>query len=82
MSGLSLNDLKVVIESLLLDELKIIAKGIANKVYKILSEKRLLSALSKTKIDNKRLKRNREDLNKSRHQFSKSEIKEIRKNLY
>ena len=82
MSGLSLNDLKVVIESLLLDELKIIAKGIANKVYKNLSEKRLLSALSKTKIDNKRLKRNREDLNKSRHQFSKSEIKEIRKNLY
>ena len=82
MSGLSLNDLKVVIESLLLDELKIIAKGIPNKVYKNLSEKRLLSALSKTKIDNKRLKRNREDLNKSRHQFSKSEIKEIRKNLY
>ena len=28
------------------------------------------------------MKKIREDLNKSRHEFSKSEIKEIRKNLY
>ena len=44
--------------------------------------KRLLSALSKPKIDNEILKKIREDLNKSRHIFSKSEIKEIRENLY
>ena len=47
-----------------------------------MSGKRLLSSLSKAKIDNERLKKIREDLNKSRHKFSKSEIKEIRKNLY
>ena len=47
-----------------------------------MSGKRLLSALSKPKIDNERLKKIREDLNKSRHKFSKSEIQEIRKNLY
>ena len=47
-----------------------------------MSEKRLLSVLSKPKIDNERLKKIREDLNKSRHKFSKSEIKKIRKNLY
>ena len=44
--------------------------------------KRLLNALSKPKIDNERLKKISEDLNKPRHKFSKSEIKEIRKNLY
>ena len=33
-------------------------------------------------FDNERLKKVREDLNKSRHKFSKSEIKDIRKNLY
>ena len=37
---------------------------------------------SKPKIDNERLKKIREDLNKWRHKFSKSEIKETRKNLY
>ena len=82
MSGLSLDDLKLVIESLSLGELKLIAKGRGIKGYKNMSGKRLLSALSKPKIDNERLKKIREDLNKSRHKFSKSEIKEIRKNLY
>ena len=46
-----------------------------------MSWKRLLNALSKPKIDNERLKKISEDLNKPRHKFSKSEIKEIRKNL-
>ena len=47
-----------------------------------MSEKRLLSAPSKPKTDNERLKKIREDLNKSRHKFCKSEIKEIRKYFY
>ena len=47
-----------------------------------MSEKRLLNAFSKPKFDNERLKKIREDLNKSRHKFSKSEVKKIRKNLY
>ena len=52
-----------------------------------MSEERLLSALSKPKLIknnfyNERLKKIREDLNKSRYKFSKSEIKEIRKNIY
>ena len=52
------------------------------KGYKNVSGKRLLSAVSKPKTDNERLKKIKEDLNKSRHKFSKSEIREIRKNLY
>ena len=47
-----------------------------------MSGKRLLSALSKPKIVNERLKKIREDLNKSRYNFSKTEIKKIRQNLY
>ena len=47
-----------------------------------MSKKRLSSSLIKPKIDNKRLNNIREDLNKLRHKFSKSIIKEIRKNLY
>ena len=82
MLGLSLDDLKLVAKSLSLDDLKLIAKSRGIKGYKIMSEKRLLSALSKPKIGNERLKKIREDLNKSRQKFSKSEIKEIRKNLY
>ena len=82
MLGLLLDDLKLVAESLPLDDLKLIAKSRGIEGYKNMSEKRLLSALSKPKIDNERLKKIREDLNKSRHKFSKSEIKEIRKNLY
>ena len=75
MSGLSLDYLKPVIESLSLDKLKLIAKSRGIKCYKNMSGKRLLSALSKPKIDNERLKKIREDLRKSRHRFSKSEIK-------
>ena len=82
MLGPSLDDLRQVAESLSLDDLKLIAKSRDIKSYKNMSEKRLLSALSKPKFDNERLKKIREDLNKSRHKFSKSEIKEIRKNLY
>ena len=73
--------MKPVIESLSLDELKLIAKGRGIKCYKSMSWKRLLNALSKPKIDNERLKKITEGLDKSRHKFSKSEIKEI-KNLY
>ena len=65
-----------------LDDLKLIAKNRGIKGHKNISEKRLISALSKPKIDNERLKRIRKGLNKSRYKFSKSEIKEIRKNLY
>ena len=81
MSVLSLDDLKLVIESLSLDELKLIAKSRGIKSYKNMSDKILLSALSKSKIDNERLKKIREDLNELRHKFSKSEIKDIRTNL-
>ena len=67
--------------------MKLVAKSRGIKGYKSMSEERLLSALSKPKLiksnfDNERLKKISEDLNKSRHKFSKSEIKEIRKNLY
>ena len=69
-----------------LDELKLIAENRGIKGYKSISGERLLSALSKPKLiknfDNERLKKIREDLNKSRHKFSKSKIKESRKNLY
>ena len=77
MSGLSLDDLKLFTESLSLDDLKLIAKSRGIKGYKNMFGKRLLSALSKPKIDNERLKKIREDLNESRHKFSKSEIKEF-----
>ena len=82
LSDLSLDDLKSVIDSLSLDELKLITKSRGIKGYKNMPGKRLLSAFSKPKIDNEILKKIREDLNKSRHIFSKSEIKEIRENLY
>ena len=82
MSGLSLDDLKLVSESFPLDDLKLIAKSRGIKGYKNMSEKRLLSAVSNPKIDNIKLKKIRGDLNKSRHKFSKLEIKENRKNLY
>ena len=63
MSGLSLDDLKPVIESLSLDKLKLIAKSRGIKGYKNMSGERLLSALSKPKLDNERLKKIRENLN-------------------
>ena len=63
MWGLSLDDLKPVIESLSLDELKLIAKSRGIKGYKNMSHKRLLSVLKKPKIDKERLKKIREYLN-------------------
>ena len=65
-----------------LDRLKFVTKRRGIKGYKSMSEERLLSAFSKRKLiknnfDNEGLKRTREDLNKSRHKFSKSQIKEI-----
>ena len=67
-----------------LGNLKIIAEKKGIKGYKSMSRERLLSALSKPKLiknnfDNERLKKIREDLNKSRHKLSKSEIKEVRR---
>ena len=82
MLSLSLDHLKLILERLSLDDLKLIPKSRGIKGFKNMSAKRLLSALIKPKIENERLKTIREDLNKSKHKFSKSEIKEIRKNLY
>ena len=65
-----------------LDDLKLIAKRRDLKGCKGISEKRLISSISKPKIYNERLKNIREDLNKLSHKFSKSKLKEIRKNLY
>ena len=53
------------------------AKSRGIKGYQNMSEERLLSTLSKPKLiknnfDNERLKKTREDVNKSRHKFSKS----------
>ena len=67
-----------------LDELKLVAKSRGIKGYKSMSEESLLSALSKPKLiksnfDNERLKKIREDLNKSKHKLFRSEIKEIKK---
>ena len=85
MPDLTLDELSML--GITLDKLKLVAESRGIKGYKTISEERLLSALSKPKsikdnFDNERLKKIREDLNKSRHKFSKSEIKEIRKNLY
>ena len=63
MSGLSLYDLKPAIESLSLNELKLIAKGRGIKGYKNMSGKRLLSFLSKPKIGNEGLRKIREEFN-------------------
>ena len=82
MLGLSLYDLKLVAESLSLDDSKLIAKRRGIKSYNNMCKEKLLSALSKSKIYNERLKKIREDFNKSRQKLSKSEIKEIRKNIY
>ena len=70
-----------------LDELKLVTRRGGIKGHKSMSEEKLLSALGKPKLiknnfHDERLKKIRKDLNKSRHKFSKSKIKEIRKNLY
>ena len=84
MPDLTLDELSML--DITLDKLKFVAKSRGIKGYKTMSEERLLSALSKPELiknnfDNERLKKIREDLDKSRHRFSKSEIKEIIKNL-
>ena len=63
-----------------LDKLKLVVKSRGIKGDKIMSQERLLRALNKPKLtkinfDNERLKKIREDLNKSRHKYSKSEKK-------
>ena len=65
-----------------INDLKRIAKGRGIKGYKNMSGKKLLSVFSKLKINNERLKKISEDLNRLRHKYSKSEINEIRKILY
>ena len=69
-----------------LDELKVIAKKRGIKDYENKSEDDLIKILSepKTKLNfsKKRIKDIRKDFNKSRHMFSGSKIKQIRKNLY
>ena len=86
---LPLYELKVLLDELKvsLDELKLLAENRVIKGYKNISKERLLSTLNKPKLirnnfDNEKLKKIRKDLSKSRHKFSKSEVKEIRqKNL-
>ena len=72
--------------SLSLDELKLVAKNRGIKDYKNKSEDDLIKILSepKTKISlsKKKIEDIRKDVNKSRHIFSKSKIKQIRKSLY
>ena len=69
-----------------LDELRVIAKKRGIKDYENKSEDDLIKILSepKTKINfsKKRIEDIRKDFNKSRHMFSGSKIKQIRKNLY
>ena len=72
--------------NLSLNELKRIAKMKRIRGYNNISKEGLLSVFSESEsvksFDNVKIKKSREDLNKSRHKFSESEIKEIRKNLY
>ena len=68
-----------------LDELKVIATKIGIKDYENKSEDDLIKIFSKPstklKLSKKRIKDIRKDLNKSRHMFSGSKIKQIRKNI-
>ena len=71
--------------NLSLNELKQIAKMRCIKGYNNTSKERLLTVLSelelaksKRNFDNAKIKKIREDFNKSRYKFSKSKIKEIR----
>ena len=72
--------------SLSLDELKLVANNRGIKDYKNKSEDDLIKILSepKTKISLSKKKKVDigKDVNKSRHIFSKSKIKQIRKSLY
>ena len=68
-----------------LDELKVIAKKIGIKDYENKSEDDLIKIFSKPntklKLSKKRIKDIRKDFNKSRHMFSGSKLKQIRKNI-
>ena len=78
------------------EEVKEVAKLLAQergiKSYKSMSEDGLLSALisskpvkakkPKIKFSKARIEKIRKEFNESRHKFSKSEINEIRRNLY
>ena len=72
--------------NLSLDELKLIAKDRAIKDYENKSEDNLIKILSEPKrkisLSKKRIKDIRKDVNKSRHMFSRSKIKQISKNLH
>ena len=75
--------------NLSLNELKLVAKSRCIKGYKNMSKEKLLVVLSGPRLvgsernfDNARIKNIREDLNELKHKFSKSEIKEMKKNLY
>ena len=71
--------------SLSLAELKLVAKNRGIKDYKNKSEDDLIKILSEPKtktLSKKKIKDIRKDFNKSRHIFSKSKIKQIRKSLY
>ena len=72
-------------------ELKTVVKIRGNKGYKSMSEDELLGVLASSKPARKGEKPNffearieaiRKEFNESRHKFSKSKIKKIRKNLY
>ena len=71
--------------SLSLDELKLVPKNRGIKDYKNKSEDDLVKIISKPKtkiLSKKKIKDIKKDFNKSRHVFSKSKIKQIRKSLY
>ena len=77
-----------------MNELELVAKSRGIKGYKRLSKEKLVSTptesesvesvtpLSKKSFDDERLKKIRKDFNELRDRFSKSQIKEIWKNLY
>ena len=75
--------------NLSLNELKVITKLTGNKGYKSMSKEKLLSAISKSESGqsgndfvNARIKKIREDFNKSKDRFLKPKTKEIGRNLY
>ena len=69
-----------------LDEMKVIVKNRGTKDYKNKPEDDLIRILSepktKRRLSKKKIEDMRKDVNKSRHIFSKSKIKQIRKSLY
>ena len=72
--------------SLSLNELKLVAESRGIKDYENKSEDQLIKILSetrpKTSLSKKRIKEIGEKFSESKDKFSKSKIKEIRRNLY